>query len=67
MSFVGVRASDKIIGCALSWKRFEAEFLEIRSSFGGWTEVDLTSVIEDHDLVEKDVLARVKSTGRVVS
>ena len=58
---MGVRASDKVIRCTLSRKRSESEILEIRSSFRGWAEVDLASVIEDDDLVEKivDTLSRL--------
>ena len=42
---VAVRLSDKMIRCALSGKGLEAEFLEIRSSFGGWTEAPGTMTI----------------------
>jgi len=38
----------------------ESEILGTWSSFGRWTGVDLASMIEDHDLVEKvvDTLSR---------
>ena len=48
-------ASNEVIGCALPGKGLESEVFKIGSGFGRWAEVDLTSMIEDHNPVEKVV------------
>ena len=61
LSFVEVRTPDEVIGRALARKGLGSEVFKIGSSFGRWAEVDLTSVIEDHDPVETivDTLSRL--------
>lgn len=53
LTLVRVRATCEIVGSALTRKRLEAETLEVGASLRRGTIENLTTIVQNHDLVEK--------------
>lgn len=55
LALVGIGTTGKVIGSALTGKRFEAKTFEVGASLRRGTIVDLSAMVHDEDLVEEVV------------
>jgi len=61
LAFVGVSAASQVIGSGLTGKGVVPDAFKVGTGFRSGAEVDLTSFVDDHNLVEEsiDTLSRL--------